>query len=560
MHITFVPQTHITMSSVHRKSKAPAAKQRKQRPEPEPEDHESEDEIKDAEPAKDDSDTEQPFVEVNQSQQLEPEPEESDDEEEPEPVVLGSKRPRPDEEEEEHHSRHDDGSALAMRLVATQQEIFRSRLVNCFGFKDENFPGKPAGWALLVVGAYERHLDVASLSPNKLVEITHIDTSHAFGRLSPVMIKRWIIEFSKPNSKFADCSSSVIYEKRGSVGRSKKGDFQLDSILIPAKVVVGFKTDALGYVGSADAVHDDMNDEIWKNKYHLRLDNETAEREKADPDHILLSEFSTMMEKYLNTHLLRIAFLSTQTQMPKKRAMLEELLENDSFCRKKGITRKGDKFFDKDETLITSHSHSDVVEPLFNKWETGVDTSPWDEIVVNEETKIPSHYARTWREPDHTSMTLKKKVFREIKDKPANPDQAIVGDPSWRKMDANPFYAVRALKALGYEYNPVKYRDAKDRDLLTKGDMLQGPEHFENQKTFLGKGTVVMIREFFRYSSTCQGKHAIKAQFMNPIKVLEQRNETSSFDDGVIVKGNDVQHAYSVSFKSSQEGNGLIID
>jgi hypothetical protein len=335
----------------------------------------------------------------------------------------------------------------------------------------------------------------------------------------------------------------------------------LDSIYIPIKIVEGFKLDGLGYAGNSEEVHDLINDSVEKNKFHLRLNVEDpALREKADPDHVLLSDFSTIMEKRLNRHLLHKAFVSTQTQMPVKRRMLEELLENDAFCRDKGITRQGDKFSDSDGTLITSHTHRDVIETLLNKWEISVDTSPWDDIVMDEETKQHSHYTRTWRDADHTSMTLKKKVFRELKDKPEKPDPQVTNDQSWKKLDANPHFAIQALKTLGFEYAPVKYRDAKDRDLLTKGDMLEGPDRFKDQKTFLGKGTVVMVREFFRYSSTRQGKYAIKAQFMNPIKIVLQRNETSSFDDSVVVRGEDVQQAFAINTKSTHEGNGLVID
>lgn len=578
------------MTTAHKKQKSggshghPTSKARRQRQDPEEEEEQQQQQQELM--AKDDE-----YTSTTSSTHDAPHPSEDEEseEDEPEPMVLGSKRKRDADQEASGAKRPDHELASMSRLMDSQFDVFHHVLTERFGIKDEHFPEKPPGWARRVIEAYANHLGIAALSPKALIEKTHIDTTYAFGCLAPNSIERWTLEFDRPQSKHADCSSTVIYEKRGPFARkaasssssTKKKDFSIDSIILPPMVAAGFKLDGLGFVSDHEAVQNGLNHSIEKNKYHLRLDIESAEREGHNPEHIVLGEFATIMLKRLNRHLLRKAFMSTQTQMLKKRTMLEELLDNESFRQEKGIVRgveavnadgkkvrrEMDKFFDSDGKLITSHTHKAVFETLLNKWEISVDTAPWDEIVTNEETGGKSHYTRTWRDEDRTSATLKKRVFRELSEEEKPKDVVIQShggvtypETEWKKEDANPFFAITELAARGFEWQRVNFVNVEKRDLLTANDLLEGPARFENVKPMIGKGSIIMVRVFLRYSSTTSNKHAMKMQFMNPVTVIKQRDERSTFDDSFTVVGDAITQACAPGHKANLEHNEIVVE
>lgn len=454
--------------------------------------------------------------------------------------------------------------------------IFRRKLREYFGIRAENFEeqemayaerGGTGGWANAVVNAFAKIYDVENLSTNELKALIHDDSNHFFACVSPNTYKDWDICFFEPRDENSDCSMSIVYRKRGARTLKGKDKVQLATIVLPVLVAKGMKLTGLGYV--TDKMKYDpvtkINDRIEKNHFHLRLEPQQADADDADPNHVVVGEYASLMLKRRERHLLKIMFDNNICQNQKKKAWLQDILIDPSKLAEYDFRREGQNFVDNKTKKVVTYKHPKVYSQLLEKWMRNVATSRWQKVEENEDTGQSNINATEWESPDNISMSYRRNVFRQTDEKKTSNvvlnQHGGVKHPAslWKHADSNPHYAIEELAEHGYSYQPVTYRNRSGLDCVPASERLTGLARFEDPKCLIGKNSLVMVTIFDRGSSLKEGKHAIKPQFVTPIVIIKQVHDQSNADSVFRVAGEEVTQAYSIKHQNDDE-HRLIVD
>ena len=324
---------------------------------------------------------------------------------------------------------------------------------------------------------------IQNMAPSKLASLMRDATTHAFGCLSPAMIKFWKVNIGNAIHPLCDCHIEIKYEPNDVMSASK-GTFNISKIILPLVRVEGLNLTGLGYPSDPTKVKDGFNYNIEDNKFHIRVGPQIAS-EDTNPGHVVLGEYVNIMFKRLQIHVLSKMFESKLCQVAKKQNLLTTYLAmNPAVVTENGWLKiKGADGYTTAKGVRIPWTHPKLYAMLFEQFKEDVNTSCWQEMVLSpdDETKKPKKVTKYWQDIEKTSMTFKHRVFAKVdptkieKEVQRQDHGGVVYPPSvWQNMSSNAFFAIRELEANGHKYQSVKFQNKRNEPVIPESDRLEG--------------------------------------------------------------------------------------